>query len=151
MAEGDVTIFAGIIGAMGRGDVALGDSDTITIKAILVDSDFTLNADTQVLYGDVSASEYGSSDGYTAGGITLSGYTWTYDSDNVRWAFDLGDAVFSSIGPLEGTATPSYMLTYIDGAAASDDFLVAGMENGTTPNGGDLTFAFNAGGLFYSS
>jgi len=152
MAEGDISIFANGIGAIGRGDVDLGDSDNFVLKLILVDSDFTLNLDTQALYGDVSASEYGSSDGYTAGGVTMETLAWTYDSDNLRYAFDAADVTWSSLGPLEGNATPGYALCYNDGAASTDDHLLFAVELGAkTPNGGDFTVTWAATGIFYSS
>lgn len=152
MAEGDISLYTNGIGAIGRGDVDLGDSANFAIKLILLDSDYTFNADTHAVYGDVSASEYGSSDGYTAGGIELATVTWTFDSDNLRYIFGADDVTWSSLGPLEGNATPGYAAAYNDGAVASDDHLLFAVELGAkTPNGGDYTVAWSTNGIFYSS
>jgi hypothetical protein len=144
MAEGDITLFQAGIGAIGNGDIDLTSSDTHAITIILMTSDYTPNQDTDLVYGDISANEYGSSDGYTAGGAVLQTTTWSYDSDNVRWSFDAADLTWSSLGPLE-TPTPGYAVAYENGAAASDDHLLFYMELGTTAtNGGDYTLTWGA-------
>ena len=152
MAEGDITMYQAGIGAIGSGQVDLSSSDNHALTCILVVG-YTPNQDTDLLYGDITtaAVEYGSSDGYTAGGQLLETTTWTYDSDNVRWVFDAANLTWTSLGPLD-TATPSHLICYENGAASSDDHLIFYMELGTTAtNGGDYTITWSANGIFYSS
>jgi hypothetical protein len=150
MAEGDITMFQAGIGAIGRGDINLTSSDNHALTVILMTSDYVPNQDTDLLYGDISVNEYGSSDNYTAGGKVLETVAWTYDSDNVRWQLDATDLTWTALGPLE-TPTPGYAVCYENGAAATDDHLVFYMELGTTAtNGGDYTLTWGAA-IFYSS
>jgi hypothetical protein len=151
MAEGDLTVYPSFYRALAEGQVNLTSSDTVTLKVILLTSDYTPNWDTDMLYGDISANEYGSSDNYTAGGATLESLTWTYSSDNIRSTLDAANVTWSSLGPLE-TATPGYGVIYVDGAAASDDHLAAAIELGATAtNGGDYTLAWAGTGIITSS
>lgn len=151
MAEGDITVLQAGIGSIGRQEMKLGDSATSEFYLALLTSDHTLDPDLDLIFTDVSANEYGSSDGYTAGGVLMQTITWTYDSDNVRWVFGADDVTWSSLGPL-ATPTPGYAICYVNGAAASDDHLLFQVELGTTAtNGGDYTVAWSTNGIFYSS
>lgn len=50
------------------------DLDTNTVKAALLTSAWTPNMATQILFGDISANEVGTTNtGYTAGGNTMTG------------------------------------------------------------------------------
>ena len=79
---------------------------TDTCKAILMTTGFTFNRDTHATLADVSASELAGGNGYTAGGITLTGVTVTEDDPNDRCIINWNDAVWTasggSIGPSAG-------------------------------------------------
>lgn len=151
MAEGDITMFPAGINALATGQVDLSSSDNHALTMMLLTSDYTPDPDLDLLYSSISANEYGSSVGYTAGGAVLQTTTWTYDSDNIRYVFDAADLTWSSLGPL-ATATPGWAVCYENGVAASDDHLIFRMELGTTAtNGGDYTITWSSDGIFYSS
>lgn len=141
MAEGDGAIYNNF-----KHQVMEGEFDLLndTLKMILV-SGHTPNIDTHTQYSDVSADEYGTGSGYTAGGATLASVTVTVDNTNDRGVFDAGDLTWSSLGALS-PATPSDCILYDDTHAS--DLLIAYWELGTTAtNGGDYTLQFGANGI----
>lgn len=147
MAEGDITLYRSFIDALAKKKIDLSSSDNHTVTVTLHVA-YT-PADTDTKRADVSATEYGSSDGYTAGGSVLQSTTWTYDSANGKYVFDAADVTWSSLGPLV-TATPSHAILW-DNTATSDD-LIAYVTLGTTAtNGGDYTLAWSASGIFTAS
>lgn len=66
------------------------DFDSDTIKVMLCTSAYTPDQDTHRYKSDVTNEITGS--GYTAGGITLTSATVTYDAANNRITFDAADA-----------------------------------------------------------
>lgn len=103
------------------------DFSADTFKIILMQSGFVFNKDTHEGYADVSGSELGTANGYTAGGATLTGVAVTEDDtddrceitwNNVSWTASGGP-----IGPSPGaiiyddtvtTPTADPIIGYID-------------------------------------
>ena len=77
-----------------------------TFKIILMATGFTFDIDTHHGYADVSASELGTANGYTAGGNTLAGVAVTEDDTDdrteVTWNNTTWTASGGSIGPTPG-------------------------------------------------
>jgi hypothetical protein len=82
------------------------DFSADTFKIILMASGFTFNKDTHHGYADVSGSELGTGNGYTAGGNTLSGVAVTEDDTDdrceVTWSNTTWTASGGTIGPSPG-------------------------------------------------
>ena len=123
------------------------DLETVTLKLALATSSFTPNIDTTDFRDDFTANELSNASGYTTGGVTLTGVTWSYDSasDQVRLDFDDPSWTFS------GTRTWRYGPLYIDTAGAdSTDPVVGYLDWGTdqtvsTP----YTLTIDPAGLLY--
>jgi len=95
-----------------------------TFKIILMETGFTYNKDTHEEYADVSGSELGTANGYTAGGNTLAGVSVTEDDTDdraeVTWNNTTWTASGGAIGPSPGaiiyddTVTDDPIVGYID-------------------------------------
>lgn len=77
-----------------------------SFKIILMQSGFTFNKDTHHQYSDVSASELGTGNGYTANSKTLAGVAVTEDDTDdrteVTWSNVTWTASGGAIGPTPG-------------------------------------------------
>lgn len=145
MAQGDGLIYNNFKEQVMEGVFNLA-SGGHTLKQILL-TGHTVDIDADTVYADVSAEEYGTAAGYTAGGATLSGQDVTQDNTNDRGAFDASDVTFSSLGPLT-PATPSHTTMYDDTPSSPADPLIAAWELGTTAtNGGNYTLQWGASGI----
>ena len=144
MAEGDITFYNRAKTGFVAGDL---DWDADTIKVTL-HTGYTPDIDTHEDWDDVSATEYGTGSGYTAGGVTLGSKTNTKDTTNDQADVDAADATWSSLGALS-PATPSHAIIWQDTGVTSTSLLIAYVELGTTAtNGSDYTIQWNAGGIF---
>lgn len=82
------------------------DWDTDDIKVMLVGSAYSPNQDTHDYLDDVIANEV-SGTGYTAGGISLTGKTNTYDSASNTIVLDAADVTWAN-----STVTARYAVLY---------------------------------------
>lgn len=145
MAEGDGAIYNEFKETVMEGVFNLATGGD-TLKIILV-SGHTPDIDTHDVYADVSADEYGSGSGYTAGGETLTSQDVTEDTTNDRGVFDAADVTWSGLGALS-PATPSDAILYDDTPGSPADPLICYWELGSTAtNGGDYTLQFGANGI----
>lgn len=120
------------------------DLDTDTIKIALVAAGYTPSLDTHDFFNDVTNEVVGT--GYTAGGATLTGVTWTYNASTNTWTFDAADASWAS-----STIAARYAVIYVDTAGASStDPLIALIDFGevVSSTAAPFTVAFAAGGIF---
>ncbi len=82
------------------------DFSSDSFKIILMQSGFTFNKDTHHQYSDVSASELGTGNGYTANSKTLAGVSVTEDDTDdrteVTWSNVTWTASGGAIGPTPG-------------------------------------------------
>jgi hypothetical protein len=144
MAEGDVVFYNDFKEQL---QLKIHDMDTDTIKVTL-HTGYTPNIDTHQVWADVSATEYGTGAGYTAGGKTLASLLVTQNNANDRGEFDAANVVWTLLGPLT-PATPSHAIVWNDTPTAPADPLICYIELGVTAtNGGDYTLALNATGLY---
>lgn len=145
MAQGDGLIYNNFKEQVMEGIFNLA-SGGHTLKQILL-TGHTVDIDLDTVYADISADEYGSGSGYTAGGGAISGQDTTQDNTNNRGVFDATDLTFSSLGPLT-PATPSHTAQYDDTPSSPADPLIAIWELGTTAtNGGNYTLQWGASGI----
>ena len=147
MAEGDITAYNDL-----KEQLLLGIHDlSATGIKVTLHTAYTPDIDTHQVWADVSGTEYGTADGYTAGGITLGSLAVAQDDTNDRASWDAANAVWSSLGALT-PATPSHAIIWNDTPAAPADPLVAFVELGSTAtNGGDYTIAWHTDGIILLS
>jgi len=125
-------------------DIDSGGND---VKLILVSS-YTPNIDTHTLYSHVSASEYSTGSGYTAGGQSLTGKSTVQDNTNDRGVFDAEDVVWAALGTLS-PATPSHCIMYDNTPSSPADPLMAYWEIGSTATtGGNYAIEWATAGIF---
>lgn len=119
---------------MGDGTI---DLDTNVFKAALVKSTYVFDAAHENFTTSVQPQELASGNGYTAGGITLTGVTWGYNAGTGKTVFDADDPTWTAtggdLGPAIGLviydATADKLIWYIDfggakTAGASVDFKI---------------------------
>ena len=141
MAEGDGTLYRTFKAALMRGDHDLatgGDTLKVTLHTAYTP------AQAHDEWADVSATEYGTGVGYTAGGKTLGSQTVAINTTAHRGEFDGANVSWTSLGPLT-PATPSHTILWNDTPTTPlTDPLIGYWVLGTTAtNGGDYTLAWS--------
>lgn len=122
------------------------DLDSHTFKIALFTSSSDANTLTETVYSGLT-NEVANANGYTTGGNTLSGVTWTQTSGTAT--FDATDTTWTASG---GSITARYAVIYDDTAATKPLVCVCLLD--TTPAdvtataGNTLTIQFNASGIF---
>lgn len=140
MAEGDITAYNDVKEQLFK---KVHDFVNDTFKVTL-HTGYTPNIDTHQVWADVSATEYGTGAGYTAGGKTLANKSVTQDNTNDRALFDADDVTWTSLGPLS-PAAPSHAIMWNDTPTSPADPLVNHIELGSTAtNGGNYTLQWSA-------
>lgn len=119
------------------------DFDSDTIKVALLTSAYTPNQDTHDYFNDVSANEV-TGTGYTAGGITLSSKTATYDSGTNVIVLDAADVTWSS-----STITARYAVVYDSTGTASTSALIGYVDFGSdqSSTNGNFTITWDSTGI----
>lgn len=121
------------------------DLDAATWKLALATATYTPNRDTHDFYNDLT-NELGTANGYTAGGVTLTGVALAYDatSDQVRLDFNDPTWTFSA------DVTFRYGVVYIDTAGASStDPLMLLLDWGSSQTvSGVYTITVDSTGIF---
>lgn len=123
------------------------DLEGATVNLALVTDAYTPNRDTDDFRNDFTASELANGNGYTTGGVTLTGVAWSYDaaSDQVRLDCDNPSWTFTA------SKTWRYGVGYVDtgGADTTDPliFLLTWDSNQTVSTAYSLTI--DASGLLY--
>lgn len=121
------------------------DLDTDTFKISLHTSAYTPNQDTNDYFDD-AIGQVANGNGYTTGGITLTGVTWTYTAATNTWKFDATDVSWPA-----STITARYAVIYCETAgAASTDPLVCYIDFGAdvSTTAGTFSIVFDAAGIF---
>lgn len=118
------------------------DFDADDIRVALVTSSYTPDADHDFandLMNELSGGNYVRK--------ALAGESVTLDNANDRAYFDATDPVWTALGAAAGT--PAYCIVFKQVTNDTDSPLLAWLEltSPPTPNGGDYTVNFNAGGL----
>lgn len=134
----------------GKYQILSGSTDLLndTIKVMLVDSDYSFDADhnfvSQVSSDELSVSGYtGGFNG--AGRKTLASKTVTEDDTNDRAYFDAADLTWTSLAT---GATIGGAILIKEVTNDTDSVLLAFIDLTNTPtNGGDVTVAWNADGI----
>jgi hypothetical protein len=123
------------------------DMEAVTVNLALVTDAYTPDRDAHNFRDDFTGSELANGNGYTTGGVTLTGLTWSYDtaSDQVRLDCDDPSWTFTA------SKTWRYGIGYIDtGGADSTDpliFLLTWDSNQTVSTAYTLTI--DSAGLLY--
>lgn len=138
MPEGDITIYNRFkLDLLKKIHNLANAGDTIKVT---LHTGYTPNIDTQGVWADVSATEYGTAGGYTAGGKTLANQATAQDNTNDRSTFDADDVTWTSLGL--SPATPSHAI--ISNATAASQPLIGYVLLGTTAtNGGNYTIQWS--------
>jgi hypothetical protein len=92
-----------------------------TFKLILMQSGFVYDPVTHLSYADVSASELPTANGYTAGGVTLSGTAVAYDVTDDRVELSFSNVTITASG---GALVASGAIIFDDttDTGSSDDY-----------------------------
>lgn len=108
---------------------------------------YTPDVDSHATWAHVSATEYSTGDGYTAGGKTISNQVVAQDNDNNRGVLSADNVAWTALGPLS-PAAPSHAILWDD--SVDGDPLIACWELGETEtNGSDYTITWSANGILY--
>lgn len=111
------------------------DWDTNTFKAMLCTSSYTPSQDTHRYKSDVTNEVTGT--GYTAGGVTLTSKTITYDGPSNTLTLDCADPSWPS-----STLTAHYLVIYKDTGTASTSPLIAYVDFGEDRSSGATPFTY---------
>jgi hypothetical protein len=145
MAEGDGAILNSFKEQVMEGTFDLstgGHAIQVTLH-----TGYTPDIDAHTVWANVSATEYGTGDGYTAGGKVLTSQDVTQDNTNDRGVFDAADVTWTSLGALT-PAAPSHAIMWDNTPTSPADPLIAYWELGSTAtNGGDYTLQWHANGI----
>lgn len=116
---------------------------TDTIKVSLHTSTYTPNQDTHDFFDDAT-NELGAGSGYTAGGVTLTTKTLTYDTASNETRLDADDAAWTS-----ATFTARYAVVYKSTGTASTSPLMGYVNFGgdQTVSTGNFTIQWDATGV----
>lgn len=123
------------------------DLDTHTFKMALFLS--TSNCDTLSGHDQLAdlTNEHANGNGYTTGGVTLTGVTWNNSSGTMT--FDCDNAVWNASG---GSIVARFAVIYDDTATDDPPLCVCLLDtapaNVTATTGNSLTVAINASGVF---
>jgi len=93
------------------------DWDNDSFKAVLMDTGYTFDRDTDSTYSDISADELGTGNGYTQNTKTLSNVTVTQSNTNNRFEITFDDVSWTASG---GSIGPSPCMLIIDDTHGSD-------------------------------
>lgn len=123
------------------------DLEQITLNLALATDSYTPNRDTHDFRDDFTAAEVANGNGYTTGGVTLSGVAWSYDTASDQVRLDCGDPSWT----FTASKTWRYGIGYIDtGGADSTDpliFLLTWDSNQSVST--SYTLTIDAAGLLY--
>lgn len=141
MAQGDLTVFEEFSLELGKGTF---DFTSDTIKVGLIDNTSAPTAaDATPVWGDYSGNEV-SGTGYTAGGATLSGVTYT-EASGVATLDDTGNVTWSQNGA--GPTDIYYAVVYDDDAASDEAICFIDMGGPVSLQDGDVSITWNASGI----
>lgn len=116
-----------------------------TVKTSLHSNSYTPDQDLDDFFNDVSASELAASGGYTAGGVTLTTKTLTYDSTSNEARLDADDASWTS-----ATFSSYFAVTYTTtGGTSATNPLMGYVDFGgvETVTSGTFTIVWDATGV----
>lgn len=118
------------------------DWATDTIKVSLHTASYSPNQDTHVFFSD-STNELSTAGGYTAGGLTLSGKSTSYDTSTNEARLIASAAAWPS-----ASFTCRYALVWKDTGVAATSPLLGYIDLGAqTITGGTFTITFDATGV----
>lgn len=116
------------------------------VRALLVDSSYSFNADHNTV-ADVVANEITGASGYAR--VALTSKTDTEDDTNDRDVLDAADTAFGALGT--GATIGGVVLYRHVSGTDSANILIGFVDLTNTPtNGSTFTIAWNASGIFYS-
>lgn len=135
------TPYAAALGALGRGEL---NFDGDTFKAMVTTAAYVPNYDTDAFVSDVTDEVSGS--GYFAGGATLSGLSWAYDTSdasNKRWVLHADPILWSGVTWTGGRR----LVVYRVGSAPAVSQLIGVIDWGVdkSPASEDFQQSFTAG------
>jgi hypothetical protein len=141
MAAGDLTVFEEFSLDIGKG---VHDFTSDSLKLALIDDTLAPTAaDATPTWSDYSANEV-SGTGYTAGGATLSGVTYT-EADGVAKLDDTGNVTWSQNGA--GPTDAYYAVLYNDDAASDQAICFIDLDGPVSLQDGDISVTWNASGI----
>lgn len=115
---------------------------TATVKAMLCTSAYTPNQDTHRYKSSVTGEVTGT--GYTAGGVTLTAKTVTYDATSNTLTLDCADPAWAA-----STITARYLVVYVSAGTDATSPLICYVDFGAdvSSTGGAFTYTVPTSGL----
>lgn len=133
-------VYGPALGSLVAGDI---DFAGATVKCALTNATYSPNQDTHEFFDDVTNEVSGS--GYTAGGVTLTGKTATYNTSTNTLTLDSSDPTWAALSVPE----IRYAVFYVSTGVASTSPLISYMdfESNTAPGGASVTIVLPATGI----
>ena len=142
MARGDFTVFEEFALQLGQELHALA-SDTLKL-GIITNVVTPAAGDTTPAWADYSANEVGTGGGYAAGGVTLSGVTWT-EAAGVGTLDDTGNIALAQNA--SGFADGYWGILYNDTAAGKQAIGFLDLGGPVSEVAGPIAINWNASGI----
>ena len=146
MAVGTGKWYGQVLGAAFNKEVDLvGTPDTL--KIVLLTSAHTPDLDNHDFQNDLTNEVVGT--GYTAGGATLSGVTWTYTAGTNTWKLDAADVSWPA-----STITARYAVVVdTSPGTAATNRLICLIDFGAdvVSSGGSFDIVFDTAGIAYAT
>lgn len=151
MAAGKVKLYESAKLYLADGTFDLDDSTNWKVALFLSTSNANTLGGTNDVYGDLT-NEHSNANGYTTGGVALSGVTWTqtggtatFDaSDYSPYATASGGSITARFGVIYKNATVNTIVKPLLGVFLLDST----PADVTTTTGNTLTITWNASGIF---
>ncbi len=109
------------------------DFTTDTFNVLLADSSYAIDPETDTFLDDLTGEI--SDAGYTAGGETLTGVSWTFDSGDAQGVFAADEVEWASID-----TDVRYAVVYKDTGSSATSPLVLWIDLGVDENPGGALF-----------
>jgi hypothetical protein len=140
MAQGDMHFYNNFFEQLMKGEINLNTGGD-AIRVALVDG-YTPDPDNHDTWNDISGNECEGS-GYTSGGELLGSQVVTQDDTNNRGKFSAADIPWIA---LDTGSTPSHVILY---DVTAGNILICAIENTKATNGGNWTWRWPSGLVFY--
>ena len=145
MAAGSITVYT--VAAQNIGDGAFNFGTDTYVMALLT-SAYTPAPNTNHLWSDVSANEVGTGSGYTAGGVALSGVSYTQSTATMTFTCTAPTWASFSATFKYGVVVRRAGVSLVPGDLLLCYFDANSGGGSVTGGGGTLTITPNASGLF---
>jgi len=112
------------------------------LALVLLKDTATPDLAADVGYASIGSDEVDAGDGYTVGGIQLTGVSWVFDSPSQRYTLDANDVTWTGL-----TKTFQYAALFFQNTTNKDLILLIDFESAQSITASDYTIEWNASGI----